>query len=108
MDTDSNLAFVKVDANNLPTASVGLSADLQLGQRIIIVSKTLNNLIQTYLFHSFHLKPTTIQLKATLQMILIRFLSTVLMKRRTTQSYSHLKEILLVLKPELALLQQRL
>lgn len=42
MDTDSNLALVKVDANSLPTASVGLAADLQLGQRIIVVAKTLN------------------------------------------------------------------
>jgi prepilin-type processing-associated H-X9-DG protein len=40
-DTASDLAFIKVERNNLATASLGYSKDMQLGQRIIVLSPTL-------------------------------------------------------------------
>jgi serine protease Do len=42
LDPSSDLAFLKVAKNNLPTASLGYSKDLQLGQRIIVLSPTQN------------------------------------------------------------------
>ena len=41
-DPASNLAFVKVAKNNLTTASLGHPKDLQLGQRIIVITPSLN------------------------------------------------------------------
>ncbi|GAC1412403.1 MAG: trypsin-like peptidase domain-containing protein [Candidatus Doudnabacteria bacterium] len=41
-DPASDLVFVKVDRNNLATASLGYPKDMQLGQRIIVLSPTIN------------------------------------------------------------------
>ncbi|MDB4940071.1 MAG: peptidase [Candidatus Doudnabacteria bacterium] len=41
-DPASDLVFLKVDKTNLATASLGYSKDMQLGQRIIVLSPTLN------------------------------------------------------------------
>ncbi len=38
LDPGSDLAFIKVDGNNFPTASLGYPKDLQLGQRIIALA----------------------------------------------------------------------
>lgn len=41
-DPASDLAFLKVDKTNLATASLGVPEDMQLGQRIIVLTPTIN------------------------------------------------------------------
>lgn len=42
-DSQSDLVFIKVSGSGLPTASLGFPKDLQLGQRMIIISPSIND-----------------------------------------------------------------